>query len=103
MQNTLQIFLFCKSDHVRNGNYMTSAINITGIRTNLSISESGRVMTITATNGRIIAEILVHGPLKQVIENCLNEASIQKGRANIFRGELWGLSGYEFLDVESER
>ena len=69
----------------------------------LALTNSGRILTLTAINGRIIAEILVHGSLSDVLSNCLTEKPITKGRANIFRGELFQLAGYEVLDTENER
>jgi hypothetical protein len=61
-----------------------------------------RVMRITHDNGRIIAELLVHGALSRVMDNCDTEAPIVKGTASIFRGELFQLAGYELLDIENE-
>lgn len=69
----------------------------------LEFSESGKIVRITSDNGRIILEALVHGPLKKVAENCTSNNSIVPGRANMFRGELYGLAGYELLDTENER
>jgi hypothetical protein len=71
--------------------------------TNLELSESGKILYLTHPNGRKIAEILVHGPLASVLENCNQEKPLLKGRPNIYRGELFGLAGYELLDVENER
>lgn len=73
--------------------------------TNVTIetSDSGRIIRFTHENGRIIAEIYVHGPFKNVLENCDQNLRITNGRANIFRGELFGLAGYEILDLENER
>lgn len=68
----------------------------------LQISNSGRLLRIKHANGRIIAEILVHGHLWKVLENVDNGMPIQAGRANIFRGELYQLAGYEVLDVDAE-
>jgi hypothetical protein len=69
----------------------------------INISETGRLLRIIHPgNGRIIAEILVHGHLKRVIAACDNSEPIQHGRANIFRGELFQLAGYEFLNTENE-
>jgi hypothetical protein len=48
-------------------------------------------------------EALVHGPLLKVSQNCDEEAPILRGRPNVFRAEVFGLAGYEFLDVDSER
>jgi hypothetical protein len=61
-----------------------------------------KVMRLTHDNGRIIAEILVHGPLEAVIENCNSNTKIQNGRPNIYRGEAYGLAGYQLLDIERE-
>lgn len=68
----------------------------------LELSPSGKIARITAANGRIIAEVLVHGPLNKVVENCANNVPIVNGRPNIYRGELWGLASYELLDLEEE-
>lgn len=68
----------------------------------LIISESGKLLTIKHSNGRIIAEILVHGHLKRVMQACENDEDILAGRANIFRGELHQLAGYEYLNKEEE-
>jgi len=69
----------------------------------LEISPSGRVIKIHHSNGRLIMEALVHGPLLKVSQNCDEEAPILRGRPNVFRAEVFGLAGYEFLDVDSER
>jgi glutamine cyclotransferase len=68
----------------------------------LTISDSGRVLTIKHSTGRVIAEILVHGHLKKVLENIDNNNPIAKGIANIFRGELYQLAGYEWLNTDYE-
>lgn len=73
------------------------------VNASLDLTPSGRILTIQGENGRVIAEILVHGPLGRVIENCKNDRPVERGYANIFRGELFGLAGYEFLNVEKER
>lgn len=59
-------------------------------------------MRILHENGRILAEILVHGPLHKVAQNCDEEKPIINGRANIYRGECWGLAGYEYLNIDTE-
>jgi hypothetical protein len=69
----------------------------------LSISDSGRIAQIFHTNGRLITELLVHGPLLHVAQNCEANIPITKGRPNVFRGELFGLAGYEYLNVEQEK
>ena len=66
-------------------------------------SPSGKIWKLQAPNGRIIAEILVHGPLRAVVENAEEGKKILPGRANIFRGELFGLCPWEFLNVDLER
>ena len=72
------------------------------ITANCSIQVRGKIARIKHENGRIIAEFLVHGPLSSVIENCNSNVPITKGYPNIFRGELFGLAGYEILDTENE-
>lgn len=69
----------------------------------LQISDSGKIARLLHTNGRIIAEFLVHGPLKKVVDNCERESPIVSGRANVYRGELFGLAGYEYLNIDEER
>lgn len=68
----------------------------------LDISDSGRLAQLRLESGRIIAELIVHGLLKRVAENCIQSNDILAGRPNIFRGELYQLAGYEYLDKESE-
>lgn len=68
----------------------------------LDISDSGKFAEIRLESGRIIAQFLVHGLLKRVAENCRFENEILPGRPNIFRGELFQLAGYEFLNRENE-
>lgn len=69
----------------------------------LDISDTGHSAELRLENGRIIAQFLVHGLLKRVAENCLSDLAIQNGRPNIFRGELFQLAAYEYLNVEDER
>lgn len=69
----------------------------------IEVSTSGRIARIVHENGRVVAEMLIHGPLAKVMEHCDGRAPILNGRANIFRGELWGLSGYEILNINEER
>jgi hypothetical protein len=69
----------------------------------LKLSESGRILRLLAPNNRIIAEILVHGPLAKIVQNCVDNKPILRGRANVYRGELYGLTGYEILNIEQER
>lgn len=70
----------------------------------IKVSESGKIIQIYHdTNRRLIAEIFVHGPFGQVLRNCAENNEIIKGTPNVFRGELFGLAGYEFLNVEEER
>ena len=79
-----------------NGKTMTANVR-------LELSESGKLLRIVVPeNGRLVAEILVHGPLSQALQNCLENAPVLKGRPNVFRGDLWGLAGYELLDTENE-
>ena len=68
----------------------------------VEVSDSGRILTILHKNGRLIAEVLVHGHFKRVLEACENDEEIFRGRANIFRGELFQLAGYEFLNKQDE-
>lgn len=68
----------------------------------LSISESGEIAIITAGNGRVIAELLVYGPLKQAAQNASNNTPPERGRVNIFRGDMNQLEKDEFLDIEAE-
>jgi hypothetical protein len=73
------------------------------MKAELEFSESGRILRILCPdNNRIIAEILVHGPLRACAKNAAGNVPIQKGRPNIYRGELYGLTGYEILDKELE-
>ncbi len=69
----------------------------------LDISSSGRLAELRLNNGRIIAQFLVHGLLKRVSENCISANEILVGRPNIFRGELFQLASYEYLNREEER
>ena len=73
------------------------------MKANLEISESGRVLRIFHENGRLISELLIHGPLSKVMKNCDEQRPILNGRPNVFRGECFGLAGYEFLNVSEER
>ena len=68
----------------------------------LELSDSGKIAQLFHTNGRLIAEILVHGPLRKVAKNCEESRPILAGRPNVYRGELFGLAGYEFLDISTE-
>jgi hypothetical protein len=69
----------------------------------LKISDSGKLVTIYAMNGRIIAEVLVQGPFYDCAENANNNVPIIKGLANIYRGELIPIDRDEYLDVRAER
>jgi hypothetical protein len=71
--------------------------------TKLVFNPTGKIVQIFHENGRLIAQILVHGPLAEVAQNCAEYQPIIKGRPNVFRGELFGLAGYEFLNVLEER
>lgn len=73
------------------------------INSKLVFSDSGKLCKIFHTNGRLIAELLTHGPLQEAAENCNNLRPIIPGRPNVFRGEVFGLAGYEFLNVNEER
>ncbi len=68
----------------------------------LDISDSGKFAELRLNNGRIIAQFLVHGLLKRVSENCVSRNEILAGRPNIFRGELFQLASYEYLNREEE-
>ena len=68
----------------------------------VTLSDSGRILRIIADNERIIAEILVRGYLKAAILNAIADEKIEKGRINVFRGELKQLAPYEYLDVSEE-
>ena len=68
----------------------------------LTLSDSGKIAQIFHSNGRLIAEILIHGPLLKVAQNCHDSRPILTGRPNIFRAEAFGLAGYEFLDTDNE-
>ena len=69
----------------------------------LEISKSGKIAKIYALNGRIIAEILVEGPLLDCAENAQSNIPIIKGLANIYRGELIPIDRNEYLDSRAER
>ena len=69
----------------------------------LDISESGKTAELRLENGRIIAQFLIHGLFKKVSENCINGSGIITGRPNIFRGELFQLASYEYLNIEEEK
>lgn len=68
----------------------------------LSISESGKIAIITASNGRTIAELLIDGPLKQAIHNAIKDSPVERGKVNIFRGDIAQLERDEFLDIDAE-
>jgi hypothetical protein len=69
----------------------------------LTLSDSGKIAQIFHTNGRLIAELLIHGPLRATARNCHESRPILTGRPNVYRGEVFGLAGYEYLNIESER
>ena len=69
----------------------------------LDISDSGKFAELRLLNGRIIAQFLVHGLLKRVADNCISGNEILSGRPNIFRGELFQLASYEYLNVAEEK
>jgi hypothetical protein len=68
----------------------------------LSITKSGRIARVSAPNGRIIAEFLVKGFLNKALHNAVSNLPIEKGRVNVFRGELRQLAPYEYLDIKEE-
>ena len=68
----------------------------------LSISETGKIAQLFHTNGRLIAEILIHGPLLKVAINCHESRPVLTGRPNVFRAECYGLAGYEYLNIDDE-
>lgn len=68
----------------------------------MQFSDSGKICKILADNGRIIAELLCHGPMVKCAINADRNNEVISGRANIYRGEVHGLTAYEFLDVENE-
>jgi hypothetical protein len=72
------------------------------IQVSLYLSPSGRLGKITTTNGRIIAEFLIKGYLLQAAENAIHQLPIEKGKINIFRGEIKQLAPYEYLDTQEE-
>jgi hypothetical protein len=72
-------------------------------QTKLVLSETGRTARLFHKNGRLIAEFLVHGPLLEVTTNCQENKEIIKGRSNVFRAEIFGLAGYEYLNMTDER
>lgn len=72
------------------------------INCKLVISESGKVMQLHHENGRLIAEVLIHGPLLETAQNCTDRKPLLKGRPNVYRAECFGLAGYEFLDMSNE-
>ena len=71
-------------------------------KTVVQVTESGKILRLFHENGRLVAEILVHGPLNRVLQNCEDELPIISGRPNVFRGELFGLAGYEYLNCDTE-
>lgn len=68
----------------------------------LQFSDSGKICRILSSNGRIIAEMYVHGPLVVCALNAMNNKEIVKGRPNIYRGELDFLDKNEFLNTRNE-
>lgn len=69
----------------------------------LLISESGNFARLSTQTGRIIAEFLIDGCLAIAAYNAANNVPIEKGRVNIFRGELIQLARNERLDVKEEK
>lgn len=69
---------------------------------NIEFSALGRTVRIlNATNGNLIAEILVHGFLKRAFDS---SEFVDAGASRyVFRGELFQLAGYEFLDIPNEQ
>lgn len=67
-----------------------------------SIDISGKILTISAANGRLIAQILVEGPFEPCLKNAAQNMPIEKGRANIYRGELLPLENHEYLDLKNQ-
>lgn len=61
------------------------------------ISQTGRSLTLySESSGQLIAEIIVHGFLARAME-----MSEQIG-TYVYRGEMFQLAGYEYLDKENE-
>jgi hypothetical protein len=61
------------------------------------ISESGKILQLfNADTGCMIAEILVHGFLNRAMDMSAMEGNY------IFRGELFQLAGWEFLNINEE-
>lgn len=60
----------------------------------LTISNTGRLLTISHNNGQLIAEILIHGFFSRAMNPENNY---------VFRGELDQLAAYEYLNTEVER
>lgn len=71
-------------------------------RCTLEVSQTGKTVRIIHENGRVIAELLVHGCLARVAENCARNEPIIAGRSNLFRGELYQLAPYEILNFAEE-
>ncbi len=69
---------------------------------NLSISESGKIVTLITQTGRVIAQLYCDGPLNIAAYNASNNIPFEKGRVNIFRGDIMQLEKYEFLDIQNE-
>ena len=69
----------------------------------LEIEENSKVGRLIHANGRTVAEFLFHGPLEAIAINCDGQRPILPGRPNIFRGELFGLASYEYLNVAEQR
>lgn len=68
----------------------------------LSLSESGKIMTLTAHNGRLIGEFYVEGPLHIAAYNAANNIPMEKGRVNIYRGDIQMLERNEYINKEQE-
>ena len=69
----------------------------------LEIPDDSHILRITHENGRLVGEILFHGPLDKVLLNCDQMRPQLTGRPNHYRAECFGLAGYETIDFESER
>lgn len=68
----------------------------------LELSDSGKICKLKTESNRTIAELFVHGYLKRVIENAIDNVPMINGKPNVFRAEVYQLAGYEFLNCDEE-
>ena len=76
----------------------------------LEFSDSGKILWVKLSGNIVVAELMIHGPLDKVLRaaarsrpNHTETEHNGQPLPKVFRGELFGLAGYEYLNKTEER